>query len=503
MQDYNFLTSDKGNKIFVAEDESTILAEARDYYQDYLSRDGGDVYFCNTWNDAVYKWGHNNQNVYLVRDSDVLDTWFSSALWPFGTLGWPDETPELKRYYPTNVLVTGFDIIFFWVARMMMDGLHFMGKAPFKTVYVHALVRDEQGQKMSKSKGNVIDPLEFADKYGADALRFTLAALESQGRDIKLSEKRVEGYRNFATKLWNVSRFCEMNFCLDAGGFNPASPALTVNQWIVAETARAAADVTSALEAFRFNDAAGAIYQFVWGTFCDWHVELIKPLLMGEDEAEKLEARKTAAWVLDQILVLLHPFMPFVTEELWHALSGNRTSDLILGQWPSKLESLSNPEASAEMDWVIRVISEIRTARAEMNVPAGAKIPLEVQGANAETLARLEKHDGVLCRLARLTAITVTSGAPPKGAVQTVVDEATLFLNISGVIDITQEQARLEKTLEKLEKEVASIEGRLANEKFVTNAPDAVIAENRDRLAEAAVTAAKLNAALKRLSAAG
>jgi valyl-tRNA synthetase len=462
----------------------------------------GQVFVANNEAEAQAEAdAHYGTHEEIMRDPDVLDTWFSSGLWPFATLGWPENTPELKRYYPTNVLVTGFDIIFFWVARMMMDGLHFMGEAPFKTVYVHALVRDEHGQKMSKSKGNVIDPLEFADKYGADALRFTLTSLESQGRDIKLSEKRVEGSRNFATKLWNVARFCEMNECLDAQGFDPASVKLTVNKWIIAEVANAARDVTMALEAFRFNDASAAIYQFVWGTFCDWYVELIKPLLMGENEVEKLEARKTAAWALDQILLLLHPFMPFITEELWHELSPSRPSDLILAAWPDLPESLRDAEALTEMDWVIRLISEVRTARSEMNVPAGAKVPLQVQGGSPQTLARLEKHNGVLCRLARLTEISPLEGPAPKGAVQAVVDEATLFMNISGVIDIAQEKARLEKNLEKLLKEVASIEGRLANEKFVANAPEAVITENRARVAEAEVTIAKLNAALARLSA--
>ncbi|RMF11841.1 MAG: valine--tRNA ligase, partial [Alphaproteobacteria bacterium] len=430
--------------VFVAETEEEAYAEAR-------ARFGEDVT--------------------LTRDPDVLDTWFSSALWPFGTLGWPEKTPELERYYPTSVLVTGFDIIFFWVARMMMDGLHFMGEVPFRTVYVHALVRDEHGQKMSKSKGNIIDPLEFADRYGADALRFTLAALETQGRDIKLSEKRVEGYRNFATKLWNAARFCEMNACVDATGFDPASATLTVNRWILSEVARAAADVTRALEAFRFSDAAGAVYQFVWGTFCDWYLEIIKPILTGDDSAARDETRKTAAWVLDRILVLLHPFMPFVTEELWHAFGVARASDLVLADWPTGLDALIDDDATAELDWLIRLITEIRSVRAEMNVPPGAKITLLTQGTSPRTDARMARHDEVLKRLARIEVIARVEGAPPAGSIQTVVDEATLVLPLADVIDIAQERARLEKNLDKVGKEIKSIEGRLNNEKFMAKAP--------------------------------
>lgn len=453
---------------------------------------------------------HYGRAEILIRDPDVLDTWFSSGLWPFGTLGWPEITPELKRYYPTSVLVTGFDIIFFWVARMMMDGLHFMGETPFKTVYIHALVRDEHGQKMSKSKGNVIDPLDFADRYGADAVRFTLAALESQGRDIKLSEKRVEGYRNFATKLWNAARFCEMNECLDARGFDPASPRLTVNKWIVTEVAKTADDVTSALEAFRFNDAAGAIYQFVWGTFCDWYVELIKPLLMGEDEAEKQEARKTAAWVLDQILTLLHPFMPFITEELWHALNPSREADLILSAWPDLPQSLKDAAAEAEMDWVIRFISQIRVDRAENNIPPASKVKLEWRYMPEVQARYLLRNQSVIKRLARVEfaesqfANMIETGTAidvPKGAMQIVFEGTLFFVPLEGVIDFAQERARLEKNLEKLQKEVQSIEGRLANEKFVANAPESVIAENRGRIAEAQENIAKLTAAITRLPA--
>ncbi|MGH9808158.1 MAG: class I tRNA ligase family protein, partial [Terriglobia bacterium] len=318
----------------------------------------------------------------LKRDEDVLDTWFSSALWPFSTLGWPDETNELKRYYPTCTLVTGFDIIFFWVARMMMMGLHFMEEVPFRDVYIHALVRDEKGQKMSKSKGNVIDPLELIDTYGADALRFTLAAMAAQGRDIKLSASRVEGYRNFATKLWNAARFAEINDCVPRPGFDPASAKVTLNRWIAGESERTLAAVTEALQGFRFNEAAGAVYHFIWHVYCDWYLELIKPILAGSDAGAAAETRAMAAFVLDRALTLLHPFMPFVTEELWakRAPAGEgRAGLLMLASWPEH-QGLENAEADAEIGWLIRFISEVRSVRAEMNVPAGAKVPLVISG---------------------------------------------------------------------------------------------------------------------------
>jgi valyl-tRNA synthetase len=325
---------------------------------------------------------HYGEDKPLTRDPDVLDTWFSSALWPFSTLGWPEQTPELERYYKTDVLVTGFDIIFFWVARMMMMALHLMkdGKGqpevPFHTIYIHALVRDEAGAKMSKSKGNVMDPLEMIDEFGADALRFTLAAMAAQGRDIKLAKSRVEGYRNFGTKIWNASRFLEMNECVRVENFDPGSLNQGVNKWIVGEVEKAAGAVTAGIEAYRFNEAAGAIYRFVWNIFCDWYLELIKPALQGDDEDAKAETRATAAWALDQSLILLHPFMPFITEELWTRLGERgpaRDTMLILAGWP-EMKGLVDAPAEAEFDWVIRVVSEIRSIRAEMNVPAGAKV---------------------------------------------------------------------------------------------------------------------------------
>lgn len=445
---------------------------------------------------------HFGKPVALKRDEDVLDTWFSSALWPFSTLGWPEETPELHRYYKTDLLVTGFDIIFFWVARMMMMGLHFKQEVPFRDVYIHALVRDEKGQKMSKTKGNVIDPLKLIDEYGADALRFTLAAMAAQGRDLKLATNRVEGYRNFGTKLWNAARFCEMNECARNEGFVPMLVQQTVNKWIVGEAARTAAKVTEEIEAYRFNEAAGAAYKFVWNVFCDWYVEFIKPLLMGEDVAAKAETRATAAWVLDQILLVLHPFMPFMTEELWRVTGEQgpaRQSQLIMAQWPV-LTGLGSPAADTEMDWVVRFISEVRSVRAEMNVPAGAKIKLSIKGANGDTLARFERHRDLIMRLARLETADV-SDVVPQGAVQIVLDEATLVLPLSGLIDVAAETARLTKEIGKLEGEITKIDAKLGNAKFVAGAPEEVVEEQRERRAEADAALVKLREALKRVEA--
>ena len=437
----------------------------------------------------------------IWRDEDVLDTWFSSALWPFSTLGWPDETPELKRYYPTDVLVTGFDIIFFWVARMMMMGLHVMEEVPFRDVYIHALVRDEKGQKMSKSKGNVIDPLELIDAYGADALRFTLSAMAAQGRDIKLSPSRVEGYRNFATKLWNAARFAEINACLPVKDFDPASAKQTINRWIAGDSERALAAVTEAIEAYRFNEAAGAIYSFIWHKFCDWSLELIKPILAGNDEAAA-ETRAMTAWVLDRALKLLHPFMPFVTEELWAKLAATdapRDSLLILAPWPKHL-GLENAAADSEIGWVIRLISEVRSVRSEMNVPAGARVPLVVSGASDETMARAKRHEETILRLARIDAMSF--GKAPAGAVQIVLDEATLALPLAGIIDVAAESKRLKREIDKVGSEIRQLDAKLANEKFVARAPEHVVEEQRERKADAEATAARLEQDLKRLEAA-
>ncbi|WP_372928813.1 valine--tRNA ligase [Methyloceanibacter sp.] len=464
----------------------------------------GEIFVAETEADAkAAAKAHYGKDATLKRDEDVLDTWFSSALWPFSTLGWPDKTPELARYYPTDVLVTGFDIIFFWIARMMMMGLHFMDEVPFRDIYIHALVRDEKGQKMSKSKGNVIDPLELIDSYGADALRFTLAAMAAQGRDIKLSGNRVEGYRNFATKLWNASRFAMMNDCVPQADFDPTSAQVTVNRWIAGEVERTTAAVTEALEAFRFNDAAAAIYHFIWHIYCDWYLELIKPILMGEDEVAKAETRAMAAYVLDRALQLLHPFMPFVTEELWEkrAPEGTRRETLLmLTEWPTHL-GLQNAKADAEMDWVIRFVTEVRSVRAEMNVPAGAKVPLVIAGATDKTKAQVAAHEETLKRLARIKTIDFTD-APPSGSVQMVLDEATLAMPLEGVIDIGAESERLKREIDKVGSEIAQLDARLANEKFVSRAPEHVVEEQRVRKSEAEATAAKLAQALKRLEAA-
>ncbi len=442
---------------------------------------------------------HFGRDVPLTRDPAVLDTWFSSALWPFSTLGWPEQTPELARYYPTDVLVTGWDILFFWVARMMMMGQHFMKEVPFHHVFLHGLVRDAKGQKMSKSKGNILDPLDLIDKFGADALRFTLTALCAQGRDVKMSEGRLEGYRNFATKIWNAARFCEMNQCRYAPGFDPAANKLTVNRWIVSALAKAGREVTRAIEEFRFNDSANACYQFVWSTFCDWYLEFIKPILQGTDEAAKAETRATALWVLHQSLHLLHPAMPFVTEELWEKTGGQGL--LIVARWPEFSDALVDAAAEAELGWLVRLISEIRAVRSEMNVPVAAKIPLLIKGASGVTTERLARYREIASTLARLSSIQPAAEAP-KGAVQIVLDEAALILLLADVIDLAQERARLDKELKRLEAAIKSIDAKLGNESFVAKAPPEVVEEQRERRDEAAAAKSKISDALARLAAA-
>jgi len=443
---------------------------------------------------------HYGKDERLTRDEDVLDTWFSSALWPFSTLGWPDETKELKRFYPTDVLVTAFDIIFFWVARMMMFGLHFMKEVPFHTVYIHALVRDAKGQKMSKSKGNVIDPLRLIDEYGADALRFTLAAMAAQGRDIKLSAGRVEGYRNFATKLWNAARFCEINDCVRVADFDPKTCRQTLNRWIVGEAERAAKAVGEGIETHRYNEAAGAIYKFVWNVFCDWYVELSKPVLSGGDEPAKAETRAAAAWTLDQILKLLHPFMPFLTEELW-ARTGEagaaRESLLIVADWPG-LDGLSDVAADAEIGWLVGLIGEIRSVRMEMNVPAGALVPLVLVAADSESRARADLYDETIRRLARIETVGFANVAP-RGAVQIVIEGAVAALPLSGIIDLEAEKARLEREIAKIDGEMRKIAQKLDNENFMSRAPEHVIDEQRERRLEAEHARARLSDALNRL----
>ncbi len=433
----------------------------------------------------------------LTRDPDVLDTWFSSALWPFSTLGWPDETVELKRFYPTSVLVTGFDIIFFWVARMMMMGLWFLDDVPFRDVVIHNRVLDEQGAKMSKTKGNVVDPLTLVDEFGADALRFTLAQAAGQNRDMRIGPARVEGGRNFATKLWNTARFCEMNGCATVPDFDPASVTETVNKWIVSETEYAIGQVTNFIEEFRFNDAANTAYHFVHDTFCDWYVEITKPIFQSGSDVIKAETRATTAWARDAILKLLHPFMPFITEELW-AKTAPRDDLLLVAEWPERILVPDADVASTEMLWVIGLIEGVRSVRSEMNVPAGAKIPLVLTGASAESAARLARHNDVIARLARLSSATVAPEIP-KGSAQFVLGEAVVALPLGDVIDFAKERARLEKDLKKAQDEIARFDAKLSNEQFLARAPADVLAEQREKRAEAAALSAQLAAAIARL----
>ena len=460
----------------------------------------GKVFVAETATDA-YEQAHSHYGkpVELTRDEDVLDTWFSSALWPFSTLGWPEQTPELARYYPTDVLVTGFDIIFFWVARMMMMGLHFMKDVPFRKVYISALVRDEKGQKMSKTKGNVIDPLDIISKYGCDALRFTLANMSTPGRDIRLATSRIEGNRNFATKLWNAARFCEMNQCEWVEGFDPTKVTHMVNQWIVGETKLAADKVAALLDDYRFDLASSAAYDFLWNNFCDWYLEFTKPILGGADEAAKVETRATTAWVLGQMLHVLHPFMPYITEELWTQFIGSKDM-LITAAWPVLPEALVKKDAQSEVSWLIRLISAVRTIRAELNVPAAAKIRLEIKDANTVTQKHLVTHAGVIERMARLSGAPVLTKDVAKGAAQTIVDEATLILPLADVIDLDQERARLAKEGEKWAAEIRKIEAKLGNKDFVDRAPPEVVEEHQTRKAEAEAMIAKLQAAQKSLA---
>ncbi|MGB7695560.1 MAG: valine--tRNA ligase, partial [Pseudolabrys sp.] len=441
---------------------------------------------------------HYGKKTTLTRDEDVLDTWFSSALWPFSTLGWPDDTAALKRYYPTSTLVTGFDIIFFWVARMMMMGLHFIKEIPFHDVYIHALVRDASGAKMSKSKGNVIDPLALIDDYGADALRFTLAAMAAMGRDIKLSTQRVEGYRNFATKLWNAARFAEINGCATVAKFDPKSAKETLNRWIAHETAKAVAEVTEAIEAYRFNDAATAVYRFVWNIYCDWYLELAKPLLTGPDGAGKSETQAMVAWARDEILKLLHPFMPFVTEELW-AMTGKHDALLTLDKWPS-LQELADDKAEAEIGWVIDLVTAIRSVRAEMNITTA--IPLVLAGASAESKARAERWAEFIKRLARVSDIS-SAAAAPKGSVQLVVRGEVAGLPLKGVIDLAAERARLAKEMQKADADIARVDAKLNNPNFMARAPEVVVEEEQEKREEALARKAKIAEALDRLKDAG
>jgi valyl-tRNA synthetase len=484
-------------EVFVAETEAEALQRARNYYKK-------DVVLVGSMDESLAKVGGFGgaapDTVPVWRDEDVLDTWFSSALWPFSTLGWPYETTELKRFYPTNVLVTGFDIIFFWVARMMMMGLHFMKEIPFHTVYIHALVRDERGAKMSKSKGNVIDPLQLIDEYGADALRFTLAAMAAQGRDIKLSTQRVEGYRNFTTKLWNACRFAEMNGCVTVAGFDPTSNRETLNRWIAHETQKASHDVAEAIEAYKFNDAANGLYRFIWNIYCDWYLELAKPVLTGPDGSAKDETRAMVAWVRDEIVKLLHPFMPFVTEELWRVTAEQgpaRNGLLALTPWP-KHARLADHGAESEIGWVIDIVTAIRSVRAEMNLTVATELPVVLAGVSPETDARAGRWADMIRRLARLSSLSVAKTVPP-GSIQLVVRGENVALPLKGVIDFAAEEARLGKELTRVDSDIARVDAKLNNPKFMQNAAEDAVEEAREKREEAQGRRAKILEALERL----
>jgi len=506
-------------KVFVAETEEEAIGHALGYYveQEVITAEQGREMALD----------RNKRAGFITRDEDVLDTWFSSALWPFSTLGWPDDTPEVKRYYPTDVLVTGFDIIFFWVARMMMMGLHFKKQVPFSTVYIHALVRDEKGAKMSKSKGNVIDPLALIDEYGADALRFTLAAMAAQGRDIKLSPQRVDGYRSFATKLWNSCRFAEMNGCALPADFDPARAKETLNRWIAHETARAIREVTEAIEAYRFNDAANVVYRFVWNVYCDSYIEFSKPVLLGEEGEAKSETRAMIAWARDEILKLLHPFMPFITEELWE-VTARRDGLLALAPWSRKANSVTveqlamlstvtatdplvppillafdpadfaDEAAEAEIGWVTDLIAAIRSVRVEINIPPATLTPLVLVGASDETRARAPRWSDVIKRMARLSDISFADRAP-EGAVQLLVRGEVASLPLKGLIDLAAERARLDKEIAKADADIKRVDAKLSNEKFVANAPEEIVEEEKDKREAALARKAKILEAVERL----
>ena len=506
-------------KVFVAETEDEAVGNALGYYveQEVITPEQGREMALDP----------AKRENFIMRDEDVLDTWFSSALWPFSTLGWPDDTPEVERYYPTNVLVTGWDIIFFWVARMMMMGLHFKKEAPFSTVYIHRLVRDEKGAKMSKSKGNVIDPLGVIDDFGADALRFALARGAAHSHDIKLSPQLVETNRNFATKLWNACRFAEMNACGKPADFDPAKTKETLNCWIAHETSRATREVTEAIEAYRFNDAASAIYRFVWNVYCDWYLELAKPVLLGEDGAAKSETRAMVAWARDEILKLLHPFMPFITEELW-AVTAKRDGLLALAEWPRKAVQLSvqelasmsapglndalippiilaldagdfsDPGAEAEIGWVVDLVTAIRSVRAEMNIPPATLTPLVLSGVSDETKGRAQRWNDVVRRMARLADISFADSAP-QGAVQLLVRGEVAALPLKGVIDFSAEKARLDKEIIKADADIKRVDAKLGNEKFVANAPEEIVEEEKEKREAAMARKEKILEALERL----
>lgn len=466
----------------------------------------GEIYVAETEEDAREQaMADYDSEVALTQDEDVLDTWFSSALWPFSTMGWPEKTEDLERFYPTSDLVTAADIIFFWVARMMMMGQHFMGEVPFKRVIINGLVRDEKGQKMSKSKGNVIDPLGIIDELGADPLRFTMAIL-SGTRDIKLSKQRIEGYRNFGTKLWNAARFSQMNEARRIEGFDPATVDQTINRWIRGELTKAERAVSQAIEGGRFDDAAGALYRFVWNVFCDWYLELAKPVFQGADEAAKAETRAMTAWTLDQTLKLLHPVMPFITEELWAELGKEgaprdlaRDGLLIGAEWPVLPDAFIDASAEAEIGWLVDLVGEIRGLRAEMNVPPSAKPPLAFVAPDAVTAERIARHRDLILTLGRVSEVG-SADAAPTGAVTFVSGGSTIALSLAGIIDLTAERARLEKEIAAFDSDIGHVNKKLGNPNFVSRAAPEVVDEQRAKLAEAEAGKIKLQAALARLA---
>ncbi|MFN7057029.1 valine--tRNA ligase, partial [Hyphomonas sp.] len=494
------------SEIIVAETEDRAIELARQIYGQEV-----EVTFNNSFPFTVhtaapptlatgnYETGQK-ESVVLYRDPDVLDTWFSSALWPFSTQGWPEDTDALKTFYPTATLVTAFDIIFFWVARMMMMGQEFTGQAPFKDVYIHALVLDEKGQKMSKSKGNAMDPLELVDEFGADALRFTMAAMAAQGRNVRLSKQRVEGYRNFSTKLWNAVRFAEMNECGAPGEIDVPAVERPVNRWILGELDTCTAEVTRGIEEYRFNEAAGALYRFIWNTFCDWYLELIKPLLAGMNDAAKTETRLVCGYVIDETLKLLQPFMPFVTEELWERRAPGRAADqgfLMLQAWP-KATGWRDTSATEEISWLIDLITEIRSLRNDLGVPAGAKVPLALVNASDADIHRAGVHEEVLKRMARIDDLTLP-GDMPAGAVSAVVGSTVAALSIADLIDVAEARKRLDKEITGLDKDITGTEKKLANADFVARAPEEIVEENRERLRDWGARRDKLTAARKSL----
>jgi valyl-tRNA synthetase len=499
---------EKGHTQFVPKQwENTFFAWMRDIQPWCISRqlwwghripawydEAGKVYVARTEEEAQAKAG---AGVALTQDEDVLDTWFSSALWPFSTLGWPEQTTELAKYYPTDTLVTGFDIIFFWVARMMMMGLHFMGDVPFRTIYIHGLVRDEKGQKMSKSKGNVLDPLTLIDKFGADALRYSVAAAAGQGRDVKLGEKIVETNRAFITKIWNAARFLEMNGVKPNSDFRPQDATLPLCRWVLARANEAIEAATAGLEAYRPNDYAAACYRFAWGDVCDWFIELAKPGFASEDAPE---IRDSAAYVLGVLLRLMHPLIPYVTEELWDHFGYGAACSLISAPWPVPVKVSGAEAAQDELNWLVALISEIRTVRSEMNVPPSQKSPVFLQDAVRETLDRAQRWFEAISRLARASEIGALNGPVPKNAAQAVLGEATIILPLEGLIDLEAEKKRLAGALAKAEGELKKVQAKLANADFVARAPEAILDEHRDREESFTNEVKRLGAALARLA---